>query len=206
MTENKQNEEFVQSVGSASPPSADAAETEASRRNAARSRSARQIASWTRIVAAIPSFGLLIIAVALSLNTLIEAVATTVGAVVLGDGSILRLAALYVEYANLFLLSVALYLLSLGLFTLFISDNIPLPKWLTFRDFDDLKERLVAVICVMIGVSFLGKILEDAVKGLDLLWLGLSSGVIILTLTLFVKLVINHKGEDSGHREDEGLS
>ncbi|MDD7369774.1 MAG: YqhA family protein [Berryella intestinalis] len=205
MTENKRNEEIVQSAGSASADGRDAAETEASRRNAARSRSARQIASWTRIVAAIPSFGLLIIAVALSLNTLIEAVATTVGAVVLGDESILRLAALYVEYADLFLLSVALYLLSLGLFTLFISDNIPLPKWLTFRDFDDLKERLVAVICVMIGVSFLGKILEDAVKGLDLLWLGLSSGVIILTLTLFVKLVINHKGEDSSHREDEGL-
>ncbi|WP_261428922.1 YqhA family protein [Berryella wangjianweii] len=158
-------------------------------------RTARRITSWTRMVAIVPSIGLLILGFALSVKTLMAAIDVTIDGVVLGHDSILGVAARYIEYADLFLLSVALYLMSLGLFTLFVSDRIPLPKWLRFSDFDDLKERLISVICVMIGVFFLGRVLEASISGIDLLWLGLASSVVICALTVFVKLVIDHRAE-----------
>ena len=101
---------------------------------------------------------------------------------------LVELAIELVEFTDMYLLAVALYIVALGLVTLFITDRIPLPAWLSFHDFDDLKERLVSVIIVMLGVFFLGEVLKGA-SGLDLIWLAASIALIIGALTVFVKLV-----------------
>lgn len=44
----------------------------------------------------------------------------------------------------------------------------------------------------MLGVMFLGVVMKGA-SGVDLLWLGLGTSIIIVALTLFVKLVIKGK-------------
>ena len=71
---------------------------------------------------------------------------------------------------------------------LFISENIPLPLWLEFHDFDDLKERLTSVIVVMIGVFFLGHVLKNA-QGIDTLWIGLGCAAVIIALSVFMRTV-----------------
>ena len=146
---------------------------------------ARQITGRTRFIASVPALGLLIAAVALALGTLIALVLSTC-AYIVGEIDLHEVAVDYVEYADTFLLAVALYILSIGLISLFITDKVPLPQWLEFHDFDDLKERLVSVIVVMIGVNFLGYVLKDGV-GIDTLWLGLGCSAIIIALTLFMK-------------------
>jgi uncharacterized membrane protein YqhA len=147
----------------------------------------RKVAGWTRFIAGVPAVGLFICSVVLAVEILIDVVMTTVG--VVGEGALAaELAISYVEYADLFLLAVALYILSLGLFSLFVTDKIPLPRWLEFHDFDDLKERLVGVIVVMLAVYYLGLVLEGE-TGIEMLWLGLAIAAIIVSLAVFVKHV-----------------
>lgn len=154
-------------------------------------RAARRITSHTRFLASIPAVGLFICAVVLAVATLVHVI-IAVYELCTGAVDLAHLSIEFVEYADLFLLSVALYILSLGLICLFVSDRIPLPCWLEFHDFDDLKERLASVICIMLGVYFLGYILEGH-TGTDTLWLGLASAIIIVALGFFVSNVFLHK-------------
>src|SRR5947209_11232341 len=61
-----------------------------------------------------------------------------------------------IELIDLFLLGAVLYITSLGLYELFIDDSLPMPSWLIITSLDDLKERLIGVVIVLLAVSFLG--------------------------------------------------
>ena len=141
----------------------------------------------TRFGATVPATGLLIASIVLAVGTIITLVISSYEFVV-GELTLHELTIEYVEYADSFLLAVALYILSIGLVNLFLSENIPLPAWLEFHDFDDLKERLTSVIIVMIGVAFLGHALKGA-QGIDTLWFGLACAAIIATLSVFMHTV-----------------
>ena len=144
-------------------------------------------AGRTRFIATVPAIGLLIAAVVLAVGTLIALLISTYEYVT-GAIDLHGLAIEYVEDADAFLLAVALYILSIGLVNLFVTENIPLPKWLEFHNFDDLKERLTSVIIVMIGVFFLGHVLKGA-QGIDTLWIGLACAAIIVALSFFMRTV-----------------
>lgn len=148
---------------------------------------ARKYTGRTRFIATVPSVGLFLCAVVLAIGTLIQTGVVT-WEFMQGELTIMDIATEYVEFADLFLLAVVLYIMSLGLLTLFVTDKIPLPKWLEFHDFDDLKERLVSVISVMLGVYFLGYVLKGG-HGIEVLWLGLGCAVVIVALAFFVKNV-----------------
>jgi uncharacterized membrane protein YqhA len=63
-----------------------------------------------------------------------------------------------VEIIDLFLLGTVLYIIALGLYELFIDRTLPMPYWLHISSLDDLKERLLGTVMVMLGVSFLGDV------------------------------------------------
>lgn len=149
---------------------------------------AGKVTGWTRFIAGVPAVGLFLCALVLAVYTFIEMILITIE-VITENGGFLELATEYVEFADMFLLAVALYIMALGLFTLFVTDKVPLPDWLTFHDFDDLKERLVSVICVMLGVYFLGVVMKGA-ETINLVFLAVAVSITIIALTLFVKLVI----------------
>lgn len=148
----------------------------------------RRVTASTRFIAIVPAIGFMISAVVLAVSVLVHVVMSSIE---LAEGAIdvTELAIEYVEYADLFLLAVVLYILALGLISLFVTERIPVPSWLSFDDFDDLKERLVSVINVMLGVYFLGRVLNGA-SGPDIMWLGLACAIVIVALTLFVRIVI----------------
>ena len=156
-------------------------------------RSVRRTTGYTRLIATVPAVGFFIAALVLAVGTFVSVIEAGLEFIE-GKIEVMQLAIDFVEFADLFLLAVVLYILALGLITLFVTDKIALPRWLTFHDFDDLKERLVSVISVMLGVYFLGSVLNGA-RGLDILWMGLGCGVVIAALTLFVKLVIKGHGD-----------
>ncbi len=152
-------------------------------------RSVRRTTGYTRLIATVPAVGFFIAALVLAVGTFVSVIEAGLEFIE-GKIEVMQLAIDFVEFADLFLLAVVLYILALGLITLFVTDKIALP----FHDFDDLKERLVSVISVMLGVYFLGYVLNGA-RGLDILWMGLGCGVVIAALTLFVKLVIKGQGD-----------
>lgn len=59
---------------------------------------------------------------------------------------------------DLFLLGTVLYIIALGLYELFIDDSLEMPKWLKIDTLDELKEKLIGVIVVLLLVTFLAQV------------------------------------------------
>ncbi len=90
----------------------------------------------------------------------------------------------FIELIDLFLLGTVLYIVALGLYELFIDHDLPVPDWLHITNLDDLKEKLIGVIIVLLGVTFLGVVGGNTVVGVDILYLGLAIAAVIVALTL----------------------
>jgi uncharacterized membrane protein YqhA len=78
----------------------------------------------------------------------------------LGGRQIDRLAVDLIEITDIILLGTVLYIVALGLYQLFIDQNLPLPRWLKVNDLTDLKRDLIGVVVVLLGVSFLGEVVN----------------------------------------------
>jgi uncharacterized membrane protein YqhA len=92
-----------------------------------------------------------------------------------------------IELVDLFLLATTLYVIAAGLYELFIDDRVPLPAWLGIQDLDDLKDKLIKVVIVVLGVLFLGQVITwDGQR--DLLSYGAAIGLVIAALTYFLSL------------------
>lgn len=165
-------------------------------------RAAHRFVGYTRFMAAVPSFGLFVAAVAMTISTLISTIGVTVE-VVEGRLTMQDMLVEYIEYADFFLLSIVLYIMSIGLYSLFIDDRIKMPSWLEIHTLDDLKEKLVSVIVVVMGVYFLGRLIHGA-DALDLLCMGGGIGAVILSLAYFVRhIMVAHKTHADEDDEDE---
>jgi uncharacterized membrane protein YqhA len=90
-----------------------------------------------------------------------------------------------IEIVDIFLLATVLYIIGLGLYELFIDDSVPVPRWLEIHDLDDLKDKLVGVVVVVIGVGFLGQFVSWDGQA-NLLIPGGAAAVMIAALTYFL--------------------
>ena len=78
----------------------------------------------------------------------------------LGGRHLDRLAVDLIEITDIILLGTVLYIVALGLYQLFIDQNLALPRWLKVNDLTDLKRDLIGVVVVLLGVSFLGEVVN----------------------------------------------
>lgn len=90
-----------------------------------------------------------------------------------------------IELTDLFLLATVLYVIAIGLFELFIDDRLALPNWLEIHDLNDLKEKLIGVLIVVMGVVFLGQVVTWNGER-DLLGYGAGIALVIAALTYFL--------------------
>jgi Predicted membrane protein len=91
----------------------------------------------------------------------------------------------FIEITDIFLLATVLYITALGLYELFIDDRAPVPHWLAIHTLDDLKDKLIGVVVVVIGVGFLGQFTTWNGET-NLLISGGGAGLIIVALTYFL--------------------
>jgi uncharacterized membrane protein YqhA len=90
----------------------------------------------------------------------------------------------FIELTDLFLLATVLYVIAIGLFELFVDDRLDLPEWLEIHDLNDLKEKLIGVLVVVMAVLFLGQLVTwDGER--NLLSLGGGIALVIAALTYF---------------------
>ena len=161
-------------------------------------RRERKLVGYSRFMAIVPSVGLFISSMALTISTLISTVMVTFEAAC-GRLEMQDMLVDYIEFADFFLLAVVLYIMSVGLYSLFVDDGIDMPSWLRIRNLDDLKEKLVGVIVVVMGVCFLGLLIHGT-EPIDLLLTGIGIGAVVLTLAYFVRYVMvahnNHDCDD----------
>lgn len=183
------------------PPSTDEPATPPADRTAADKKARRKqrlrvnghrLMGYSRFMAIIPSLGLFISAIALTIATLVGTISVTIE-VIGGHIGMQDMLVEYIEFADFFLLSIVLYIMSIGLYSLFVDDQIELPHWLEIHNLDDLKEKLIGVIVVVMGVFFLGRLVHGA-PAIDLLCMGIGIGVVILALAYFVRhVMVAHK-------------
>nr|WP_209019398.1 YqhA family protein [Chlorobaculum sp. 24CR] len=91
----------------------------------------------------------------------------------------------FIEAIDLFLLGTVFFIISLGLYELFIDDTLPLPDWLVIHTLDDLKNKLIGVIVVVMAVVFLGHVIKWHGEQ-ELIWLGGAIALVTAGLTYFV--------------------
>lgn len=95
------------------------------------------------------------------------------------------LALAFIELVDLFLLGTVFYIIALGLYELFIDDRLPVPSWLVIHNLDDLKNNLIGVVIVVMGVLFLGQVVTwDGQR--NLLNFGAAIALVIAALTFFL--------------------
>jgi uncharacterized membrane protein YqhA len=91
-----------------------------------------------------------------------------------------------IQLTDLFLLGVVLYIVGMGLYELFIDPALPTPAWLSTHTLDDLKQRLLGVIIVLLSVTFLSDVVEwDG--STSVLALGAAVGLVLLPLVLLTR-------------------
>lgn len=91
----------------------------------------------------------------------------------------------FIELTDIFLLATVLYVIAIGLFELFVDDRLSLPHWLEIHDLNDLKEKLIGVLIVVMAVLFLGQVVTwDGER--NLLPYGAAIAMVIGALTWFV--------------------
>lgn len=101
----------------------------------------------------------------------------------------------FIELVDLFLLGTVLYIIAAGLYELFINPNLDLPAWLVINDLDDLKNKLIGVVVVVMGVIFLGQVVTwDGTR--DLLGFGVSIALVIGALSYFLSTKIKKNVKD----------
>jgi uncharacterized membrane protein YqhA len=109
----------------------------------------------------------------------------------------------------LFLLSTILYITSLGLYRLFIDPKLPLPNWLVIGDLNDLKERILGVILVLLAISFLGYVVDWHFGDYSIVALGVAIGLVLFAIAYSLtagafgsKLAPTDKRNDENHVVD----
>jgi uncharacterized membrane protein YqhA len=101
---------------------------------------------------------------------------------------------------DLFLIGATLLISAIGFYELFIkeihrSKAARLPAWLEMRDLNDLKNRVIAMIVLVVAVSFVEEALDSS-SGLQVLELGGGFALVIIALTVFLRL--------AGHSDGKG--
>ena len=126
-----------------------------------------------------------------------------------GDVSATTAKALSIEFlqlVDLFLLGTVLYIIAIGLYELFIDDTLPTPAWLHIETLDDLKDKLISVIVVLLGVTFLGSAVSSK-GGRDLFYDGLAIAAVLVPLVALQLWGARGKKKPSvGARDDADAS
>jgi len=147
-----------------------------------------------RFILLIAIIGCLIVATSVLLFGAALVIKTTVGIFrdmefSVAAGKSLALAA--IETIDLFLIATVAYITAAGLFTLFISPKVPMPLRRGIESLDDLKERVIGVLVVALGVLFLGEAVNWS-EGPDLLYFGGAVAIVIVALGYFIRHMEKH--------------
>lgn len=150
----------------------------------------KRILAGSRYLIYIPVIGSLLAAAILLIDGGLTVVSVGIEAIThaaLSVAEAKHLAVEFIQVVDLFLLGTVLYIVSLGLYELFIDASLPVFSWLVITSLDDLKERLVGIIIVLLAVTFL-----SSVVSWDGSWtivaLGGAIGLVIFALALRFRL------------------
>lgn len=90
-----------------------------------------------------------------------------------------------IELLDRYLIASVALISAIGLCLLFLDDRVPVPAWLRIRSLNDLKDKLLHVIVVVIAVLFLGQ-LSAWTGGYEIAAVGGAVAAVVAAITAFV--------------------
>ncbi len=138
----------------------------------------------TRVVILFGAFASLLASVVLLIQSALTVIQISWESIADGDVGSHAIEHLAVEFLGVIdsiLLGTVLYIIALGLYELFFEPDLPVPEWLRFRELSELKESLIEVIVVLLGVLFVSQAVTWN-KGDEILEYGLATAAVIITL------------------------
>jgi uncharacterized membrane protein YqhA len=101
---------------------------------------------------------------------------------------------------DLFLIGATLLISAIGFYELFIGDirvggEARMPAWLEMHDLNDLKGRVLAMIVMVLAVTFV-ELVVDVNDGLQVLEYGGGVALVIVAVTAFLRLTGHANGRD----------
>ncbi|MEM6398450.1 MAG: YqhA family protein [Bacteroidota bacterium] len=88
---------------------------------------------------------------------------------------------------DIIFLGLVIQILGIGIYELFVAPLENLPKWLIFKDFDQLKLLLIKASITVVGISFTGRAVTWT-GGESIAYYGLGIAAIIAALTYFIQV------------------
>ncbi|NTW29400.1 MAG: YqhA family protein [Coriobacteriia bacterium] len=161
----------------------------------------RRVLGWSRYLIGVPVVALFLGAVTLIAVGAVDTVRVIIE-IVRGELAEKEAVLEFISLADVFLLSTVLYIIAMGFYELFIDDRLVLPKWLEIHDLDDLKEKLVGVVIVVLAVLFLGIVIKTE-NPAELLHPGLAIAAVVLALSAFLWQMTRH-GKGAANPKEEG--
>ena len=150
------------------------------------------------LIAAIGAFLASLIALVYGLIIVVAVVKEVVRDHFFTMASVRVLASNLIEIIDLLLLGTVLYIVAIGLYKLFVDDEVKTPAWLTFKNLDDIKMKILGVVVVLIAVEFLAAVVEWT--GKNILAFGAAIGIVLLALAAYMWVMFRHA--DSGKAEE----
>ncbi len=96
---------------------------------------------------------------------------------------------------DLMLMGTVFIIIGIGLYELFIAPIRDLPDWLIISDIDQLKNMLIKVLILVMGVSFTGSVVTVGGDS-NLLNQGVGIAAVIIALSFFLQVkIIGKKGD-----------
>lgn len=101
-----------------------------------------------------------------------------------------RLQIAFVELTDVYLLGTVLAIVSFGLYQLFLDPGLPVPGWLRIDDLDQLTMKVMEVVGLLLGVTFLAFAVEFRLQA-TVLEFGIAVAAVILALCAL--LIVSHR-------------
>ena len=100
---------------------------------------------------------------------------------------------------DLFLLGFSVLIASVGIYELFVGMLPNMPDWLRMADLESLKGVLIKTVIVVLGISFMGRVVTWDGKE-SLLDYGIAIGVVVAALSFFLS-VKNEAGRNGAGKK-----
>lgn len=164
----------------------------------------RQLLASARYIMFLPALSNVLAALVLMIYSakqilfvILELLSTTLTVGKVPKETLFKTAISFIEIVDMMLLATVILICGLGLYELFIG-GLKLPSWLSIRNLDDLKEKLIKAVIAVIAVQFLVAVVHN--DG-NLLSYGAAISMVTIALAVFTNL--SHSSKKKHQAEDE---
>jgi len=150
---------------------------------------------WIILLAVIGAFFSAMVLLVYAAGVVFVTIKDLVGDLHFNEKGAKELSVTFIQLVDLFLLGTVIYIIAIGLYELFIDDSLPMPGWLHIGTLDSLKEKLIGVVILLLGVTFLGQAVTWSGNE-NIIYFGGAIALVILGLVASMIVTRDDKSKD----------